>query len=137
MSDLAEQSADPDQHLLALDGVLLDDPPLLRSELAGLVDDLVRDPNLPDVMEQRGELCIAPLSGRQPELVDDCERQVDDVLAVFPRVRVVGLDDVPEEERGPTVGIAQLELVVDAHPPLAREDRKQSDERQGEQHASW
>ena len=82
-------------------------------------------PNLADVMEQRRELCVAPLSSRKPQLVDDREREVDDVLAVRARVRVVGLDDVAEEERGAAIRVAKLELVVDAHPPLAREDAEQ------------
>ena len=86
-------------------------------------------------MEQSRELCVAPLRGGKLELVDDGERQLDDVLAVFPRVGIVGLNDIPEKERCPSVSVAQLELVVDADTTLLREDRKQSDERQGEQNA--
>ena len=59
----AEQAADPEQHLLALDRVLLHDLPAPPgSSLPGLVDDLVRDTDLADVVEQRGELCVAPLA---------------------------------------------------------------------------
>ena len=86
-------------------------------------------------MEQRRELCVAPFTGGKPELVGDGERQVDDVPAVMPGIRIVGLDDVPEEERGPTLGVAELELVIDAHSALAREDGEQGDQRQGEHHA--
>ena len=93
------------------------------------------NPNLADVVEQGRELCVAPLAGGKSELVDDRKCQLDDVLAVLSRVRVVGLDDVAEQERCPAVGVAQLELVIDAHTPLAREDGEESDERQGEQHS--
>ena len=63
------------------------------------------------------------------------ERQLHDVPAVHARVLVVGLDHVAEQEGGAAVGVAELELVVDPHAALAREDREQADQRQREQHA--
>ena len=71
----------------------------------------------------------------EPEPVDDAQGQLDHVAAVHARVLVVGLDHVAEQEGGAAVGVAQLELVVDPHAALAREDREQADQRQREQHA--
>jgi hypothetical protein len=81
-------------------------------------------------VQQRRELGVAPLARRETELVDDLQRQLDHVAAVSTRVLVVGLDDVSEQERGPAVGVAQLELVVDPHPPLTREHREQRHQRE-------
>ena len=102
-------------------------------ELPGLVDDLGRNPDLADVVEQRRELCVAALGVRQPELVVDLEHEVDDVPAVAARVRVVGLDDVAEQERRSAVRVAELERVVDAALALAAEIAEQADERHHEQ----
>ena len=112
---------------------------IVRSSLVsgpGLVDDLVRNADLPDVVKQGRELSVAPLAGRQPQLVGDRERQIDDVAAVMARVRIVGLDDLAEQERGSAIGVPHLELVVDPHTPLAREDRQERDQRQCEQNAA-
>ena len=49
------------------------------------------------------------------------------------RVGVVGLDDVPEQERGAAVRMAELERVIDAAAPLAREGAQEPDEREHEQ----
>ena len=62
-ADLAHEAADALEHLLALDGVGLDDRPLVGVELAGLVDDLLGDRDLADVVEERGELEVAPALG--------------------------------------------------------------------------
>ncbi len=62
LADLAEQAADAVQEPLALDRVALDDLELLGRERAGLVDDLVRDSELADVVQQRRELRVAPLA---------------------------------------------------------------------------
>jgi hypothetical protein len=66
-ADLAHESADAIEHLLALERVSLDDRPLVRVELARLVDDLFRDRDLADVVQKRGELQVAlPLGAEAP-----------------------------------------------------------------------
>ena len=61
------------------------------------------------------------------------EHEIDDVAAVAPGVRVVGLDDVAEQQRGPAVGVAELDGVVDPTPSLSREEPDQPEQRQGQQ----
>jgi len=61
-ADLREEASDRPQQRLALDRVGVDDPALLGGEGAGLVDDLGRDLDLPDVVEKRGEFRLAPLA---------------------------------------------------------------------------
>jgi hypothetical protein len=53
---------------------------------------------------------------------------------VRPRVGVVGLDDVSEQERGAAICVAELEGPVDANLPLAGKDAEQADQRDDEQH---
>src|SRR5207237_2708134 len=50
-ADVSEQAADALEHALALDRVPVDDLALLRGQPPRLVDDLVRDLDLPDVVE--------------------------------------------------------------------------------------
>ena len=69
----------------------------------------------------------------RPSSSADAEHEVDDVAAVAAGVGVVGLDDVAEQERGAAVRVAELERVVDALLPLAREVAEQRHERQDEQ----
>ena len=52
------------------------------------------------------------------------------------RVGVVGLDDVPEQERRAAVRMAELERVIDATAPFAREGAEQPDEREDEEKCS-
>ena len=119
-ADVAEQAADPLQHLLALDRVRLDDRALLGVELAGLVDDLRRDADLADVVQQRRRTRRrGDRPTRAPSSSQTREHEIDDVAAVDARVRVVGLDDVAEQERRAAVRVAQLERVVDPALPLA------------------
>ena len=49
------------------------------------------------------------------------------------RVGVVGLDDVPEQERGAAVRMAELERMIDPAAPLARKGAQQPGEREHEQ----
>ena len=114
MADVAEHAADPVEHLLALDRVRLDDRPLLRRERPGLVDDLVRDPDLADVVQQRDELGVAAAAASRPSTSATAIDERDDVAAVRARVGVVGLDDVAEQQRRAAVGVAELERLVDA-----------------------
>ena len=80
---------------------------------------------LPTSCSSAANSSVAPLAGAELELVRDAHRELDDVAAVHAGVGVVGLDHVAEQERRAAVGVAQLELVVDPHPALAREDREQ------------
>src|SRR5919108_4230478 len=130
---LGEQTADLLEHALALDRVRLDDAPLLRGQRSRLVDDLARDPDLADVVQQRGELDAATRRLRQGEVFRHRDDERDDVAAVTAGVRVVGLDDVSEQERRAAVGMAELERLVDPHLTLAGEDGEQADERDAEQ----
>ena len=100
-ADVAHESADAVEHLLALDGVGLDDRPLVGVELAGLVDDLLGDRDLADVVQEGAELEVAALLGARAELVGDCQSEADDALAVLAGVAVVGLDDVPSTRAVP------------------------------------
>jgi hypothetical protein len=50
--------------------------------------------------------------GIEPELVGHGHREVDELPAVTPRVGVVSLGDVPEQERGPAIRSAELEGVA-------------------------
>ena len=67
-------------------------------------------------------------------MVGDGDRQLHDVAAVQPRVRVVRLDHVAEQECRATVCIPQLELIVDAYAPLAGEHRQEGDQRHCKEH---
>ena len=58
---VAHEAADAVEHSLPLDRVGLDDGPLGRIELAGLVDDLLGDGDLADVVQERAELQVAAL----------------------------------------------------------------------------
>ena len=69
----------------------------------------------------------------EPELVGDADDEVDDVAAVAAGVLVVGLDDVAEQHRRAAVRGRELERVVDAVLPLAREGREEQEHGQHEQ----
>src|SRR6266851_4503679 len=127
-ADLAEEAADPREQAFALDRVCLDQLALVGGQRARLVDDLLRDADLADIVQQRCQLRLTPFAWGDFELVGDGERQFDDVAAVAPRVGVVGLDDVAEDECGAAVGLRQLERTIDAPLPLASEDREQPDQ---------
>ena len=100
-----------------------------RVELAGLVHDLLRDRDLADVVEERGELQVAPPLVAQPELLSDGKRKLDHVSGVLAGVVIVALDDVAEHERGPAVGAVELEQSAQAVTALVREDREQAEHR--------
>ena len=123
-SDPGEHAADPVEHLLPLDRVAVHDLPLLRVERAVLVDDLLRHGDLADVMEEGGELDVAPLAQVEAELVGDPERQLDDPAAVAAGVGVVGLDHVAEQQGRALVRLAQRQRLVDARLALVREHRE-------------
>jgi len=89
--------------------------------LPGYRDDLVRDRDLADVVQQGGELRLLPRPWRDAHLVADRGREVDDVAAVGAGVGVVRLDHVAQQQGGAAVGGRQLEHVRDARRALARE----------------
>ena len=91
--------------------------------------------DLAHVVQQRRELEVAPLARAAARARRRHAAQLDHVTAVHAGVGVVGLDHVAEQEGGAAVGVAELELVVDPNPALAREDREQADQRQREHHA--
>ena len=93
------------------------------------VDDLLRHGDLADVVEEGGELDVAPLAQVEAELVGDAEREFDDAAAVAAGVGVVGLDHVAEQQRRALVRLAQLERLADARLPLVREHREHPGER--------
>jgi hypothetical protein len=74
LPDAGEESANLLKHPLAVDRVLADQLPLRRIKLAGLVDDLLGDLDLPDVVKEGAELHVALLGGVQLQIPGDRER---------------------------------------------------------------
>ena len=109
--------------------------PLVRVELAGLVDDLLGDRDLADVVQERGELEVAPPLGAQAEPVRHVEGQRDDAAAVLAGVAVVGLDDVAEHQGGAAVGVAQLERALQAPATLVGEHGEETEQRHDRERA--
>jgi hypothetical protein len=108
-ADIAHESSDLREHSLPFERVSLDDRPLIGIELSGLVYDVLGNRDLAHVVQQRREFDVAAFPWVQPKLFCDCDRERDHASAVLAGVAVVGLDDVTEDERRPTVGIVQLE----------------------------
>ena len=92
-----------------------------------------RDPDLPDVVEERRELGVAPELRAELEPVADGEHEIDDVTAVAPGVGVVCFDDVAQQERRPAIRVPELHRVVDPSASLACEEPDQAEQRQREQ----
>ena len=123
------EALDRSQDPLAELGMLLHDPALLGRQRPGLEQDARRDPNLPDVVEQRTELELLQGLGVEPEARADLQRRVRDpprvrrgVLVVrFERVRE-GLDRRDERrlEALEAAGVGDREL------RLMRETREQA-----------
>jgi hypothetical protein len=63
---------------------------------------------------------IAFRRSEETELVDHGQRERDHVAAVLACVAVVGLDDVTEQEGSSSIGVSELELVVDPDAPVLR-----------------
>jgi len=83
MADAAEETSDLLEHALALDRVGLDDRTLFRGQLARLGDDLGRDSDLADVVQERGQLRVslpprveAQLGGCSDDQLDDLKTQI-------------------------------------------------------------
>src|SRR6185295_15416957 len=94
------------QDALADRRVLTHDLPLPLVQRAVLVQDLVRDPNLADVMEERGGTDAADLLTAQRERLAHPRGQVDNALRMVPRVAVSLLQG--RGERGDHVAVAEL-----------------------------
>jgi hypothetical protein len=72
--------------------VLAHDLPLPLVELAGLVEDLVRHPDLPDVVQQCTGPDLLDLLPAQPQRVTNPRRQVDNALRMLTGVAVALLE---------------------------------------------
>ena len=97
-------------------------------ERAGLGEDSRRDPDLPDVVEERAELEALQLVRLEPELLADLQREVGDPACVRRGVLVVGLERVRErldggEERALQRLVARRRL--EGEPRLSRDAREQ------------
>ena len=81
----------PDDHV-AEHHVLLDDLVLLGRELAGLAQDVVGDPDLPDVMEQAGDAHGVDEVGLEAHPLGQEDAVARDIARVALRVAVLGVD---------------------------------------------
>src|SRR5512142_2383958 len=130
--DLREP-VDRSQDPLAELRVLLDHEPLLRRQRARLLQDLGRDPDLADVVEEGAELEPLQRAALEPQLLADHHGHVRDPAGVRGGVLVVRLERVRERLDGGDEGLLealdrrraldrQLRLVREAgeqaHPPL-------------------
>ena len=80
------------QDPLADHGVLGHHAPLGVGQRPGLVEDLVRDRELADVVQQRAVAHLLEVGGREAEQARDVRGQRDDLLGVLVGVVVAGLD---------------------------------------------
>jgi hypothetical protein len=88
--------------------VQLHDPALLGSEAARLEQDALADPDLADVVQQRGEHQLLAATRLQLEAVGDRGHVVRDLVGVRPQEGVLGLDRVGQHLHGRHVRGAQL-----------------------------
>ena len=99
-------------------------------ELAGLVDDLLGDRDLADVVQERGELEVAPPLGARGRAARRRRGSSATTLRqCCAGVAVVGLDDVAEHQRGAAVGVAQLERALQAPAALVGEHGEEAEQR--------
>jgi hypothetical protein len=101
------------------------------------MDDRVRDPDLPDVVEHCRELGALSSTCVETQLVSDRCDEVDDVAAVASRVVVVCLDDVAEQKGCAAIGVRELEDAVETCCPLSRKDAQQDEQGQREHEGRW
>ena len=94
------------------------------------MEDLLRDRDLPHVVQQRSELDVPALGALEAEPVRDGDGELHDAAGVEGGVLVVVVEHVAEEQRGATVGAAQLERLLDPDAALAAEDVQQPHQRQ-------
>ena len=80
-------------------------------------------------MQERGELEVTALLGRQIEPLGDLEREADDALRMLAGVVIVGSNDLPEHDRRAAVGAVQLEQSLETAPALLCEQRHDPEQR--------
>ena len=124
-ADGAHQPTDLFEDPLTLDGVGANDGPFALVEGSRLVDQLVRDGDLADIVQERAELDVAPGALIETDPVGDADRQLDDALAVDAGVGIVVADHVAEHVGGPAVGAAELDQGLEPRQALAGEDQQQ------------
>ena len=101
VADLGEEAADAVQHVGPSPVWRRTTSHSVRRQRAGLVDDLLRHPDLADVVQQRARTPSAAGSVAEAELVGDRDRELDDAAAVVARVAVVGADQLPSSSAVP------------------------------------
>jgi len=84
--------------------VAVHERPLAPVERAGLVEDLPRDRDLADIVQQCVQLDHAPLVRIQVERIGHREAEVDDLAAVLMGLRVVSLQGATQHGRGVETG---------------------------------
>jgi hypothetical protein len=104
-----EQSPNTVEHELALDRVGLHQLPLPIVQTRGLVEDLLRDGDLPDVVQEGRELQLSAMRGMNAHFVGHGIDHVDDRTRVIGGVAILEFDDVGEEHDGAAVSTMQLE----------------------------
>ena len=94
------QEADALADLAARVAVLLDDRVFLRRQLAGLLEDGVRDDDLSHVVQRRAEANDLDLARGQGKLLGDDPGVLRQAAAVAAGVGVAALDGLGERQRG-------------------------------------
>jgi len=135
LPDPTQQPTDAVEHELALDRVRLHDLELARGEGRRLVEDLLRDRDLADVMEHRGELELLAPRRVELELVRDCVDELNDGARVLCRVVVLELDDVGKQHDHPAIGTIQLERLRVPLSAILGEHVEEVDKRRDRQEA--
>src|SRR5439155_26529319 len=82
-------------------------------EWAGLVQDRLRDSDLPDVVEDGAELDVPNLLEAEPELGGDRDGEPHDLLRVLARDGVLGLERVRERSERLAVEALRPVLVLE------------------------
>ncbi len=102
--DVAE-ARQREQDPLADDRVLAHQGPLGGVERPWLVQDRVRDADLPDIVEQRAGLDLGERLAAQPERTSDGNREVPNGVGVLARVAVTGAESHREGANDGPVGL--------------------------------
>jgi hypothetical protein len=120
----ALQEGDATEHLLAEHGVRLHQRPLLRAQRSGLLEDVVRDPDLADVVEEEAVFGAGVFHELAPERAGELDGVVLDALRVNGCPAVLGLER--RRERGHRLSVALREqqalaaLDLEEVPEIAR-----------------
>ena len=100
------------QDALADDGVLAHQLPLLGVEPAGLVEDLVGDPDLADVVEQRDRADLVGRAAVQAEAAGDRAGELVDLVGVAAGVAVARLEGGGQRADDGAVGVGRAALLA-------------------------